>query len=161
MLDDGRGAATRVGASEATPARPEDDREYEAYGADHNQDDPDGVDADASYGRGNRPGQDRTYGDHQETDCSTHEGSFHLRFCTQSSTAFSPETSGDIPSRRAGLPQAAVATGAHPPRRVAQLSGGSPLSRRPLGRLGLTSESLVDMRRTYSNPPETLRRLID
>src|SRR5512132_2477695 len=78
-FDNGRAAVTSgAGAAEAAPARPEDDREHESYGTDHHQDDPDGVDAETRRGRVDRPNHDRTGGDHQKTDCCTHQGSLEI-----------------------------------------------------------------------------------
>ncbi len=71
LLDGGRGAAA-VRSAEAAPARPEHERQDDADPADDHQDDPDRVDVEAGRGRVDRPGEDRTRGDQDQTDSDTH-----------------------------------------------------------------------------------------
>src|SRR5919198_476886 len=86
VLDDGRlwrrrpgaaGTGTTVAgpASEAAPARPEDEREQESENADDQQDHADGLDVHARDVSRHRPGQDRACGDEEETEADSH-GSF-------------------------------------------------------------------------------------
>src|SRR5262245_59257639 len=58
---------------EATPARPEHDREDGADNPHDHEDHADGLDVDAGDVRAHRPGEDRTGGDQDQTESDAHE----------------------------------------------------------------------------------------